>query len=292
MVTAHLAILAALLDDPMAPPPPPPDRVRLSSGETLLGTICGSNGDTVTLDHATLGLLEIPRDSIDEFGPIPAPERPKAWTYYLGLQFAGAFNVNNELNLRASGGLRWNQEEGTFTLDAEYFFNSSNDQTLDNDILVTAVQRWDIESSDWFVQLRGIYQWDQFETWEHRVSLYLGPGYRFVNQPDMKLNFTFGAGSTYEYQTDVWTPELIFGEDFTWKLDARQTLSIAVNYAPDIVDFSNYRLDGRAEYAVQVGAAGSGMALTFGARDIYQSRIEGPGTNNDLRIYGGIRYTF
>lgn len=295
MTPFETAALVALLQDPATPPPAPQDKVELKNGDVLYGTVSGPTDGRLEIDHPTLGKISVPQDDVKSFGPVPPPEvaEPESpWTYYVGLQFAGQYTANDNFNLRASAGAEWKQEHGVFTIEAEYFYNVSNAETLDNNFLATAIEKLDFGDKGWFGFGRFQYEWDQFQEWEHRFSGYLGPGYHLIKREDMMLDVYAGAGASYYYQTDEWKAEFIVGEDFEWKIDERQKITVNASIAPQVDDFSDYRIEGRAEWSCQIGNEKSGLAMVLGVRDIYQSDVEPGGTNNDLRIYGGLNYNF
>ena len=295
MSPIETAALVALLQDPAATPPPPKDKVELKNGDILYGTVSGPTDGRLEIEHPTLGKISVPADDVKSFGPVPPPtaaEPESPWSHYGGLQFPGQHPENDNFNLRAAGGFVWKQEHGTLTLDAEYFYNVSNSTTLDNNFLATAVEKLDLGDSGWFGFGRLQYEWDQFQTWEHRFSGYLGPGYHVIKEETMMLDVYAGAGATYYYQTDEWRAELIVGEDFEWKIDERQKLVVNASFAPQVDDFADYRIEGRAEWSCLVGDKKKGLEMLLGVRDIYQSDPGEGGTPNDLRIYGGLNYTF
>ncbi|MFO0004573.1 MAG: DUF481 domain-containing protein, partial [bacterium] len=115
---------------------------------------------------------------------------------------------------------------GTLTIDAEYFYNVSNATTLDNNILATAIEKLDFGDKGWFGFGRAQYEYDQFQQWEHRLSGYLGPGYHLIKTDRTMLDVYAGAGASYYYQTDEWRAEFIVGEDFEWKIDERQKITV------------------------------------------------------------------
>jgi len=292
MTPLELAALSALLLDPANPPPPPKDKVEMKSGDVFYGNVTGPTDGRLVIEHPTLGSISVPADDVKAWGPVPLPEEESPWTFYVGLQFTGQYNQNDNFDLRASAGFTWQQSGGKLTLAAEYFYNVSNSDTLDNNALVNAKQEWDLGDSPWYIFATGTYQWDQFQEWEHRISAYAGPGYRLIREESIQLDVYVGAGATYYYQTDEWRAEGIIGENFTWLIDDRQKLTVNCSFAPQFDDFADYRIEGRAEWSCLVGDKKKGIALLLGVRDIYQSDVPAGDNGNDLRIYGGLNYTF
>jgi hypothetical protein len=67
---------------------------------------------------------------------------------------------------------------------------------------------------------------------------------------------------------------------------------VNASFAPQVDDFSDYRIEGRVEWSCLIGDKKKGLEMLLGVRDIYQSDPGEGGTPNDLRIYGGLNYTF
>ena len=110
------------------------------------------------------------------------------WTFVLGTAFGYVENVNTELNLRLSAQAEHESEFARLRINTAYFLNSSNDEIVDNDFLLNSTQDWFInEESDWSLFARGTYQWDAFETWEHRLSGYVGPSFQVTSTEDLEV---------------------------------------------------------------------------------------------------------
>jgi hypothetical protein len=309
------------------------DQVVLQGGDVLRGRILGQVNGALLLEHRELGLIRIPLvrvrqygsaqsttdDSPDAEAAVDAGDAPRGgetaaerggspgrseeasegefrttpWDFYVSFAFAGAFNINDELTLRGGFGARHEDDRTRTTIDAEYYFRVFNSDVTDNNFLAKLVQEWNFGRSPWLFFVQGQYQYDEFQGWEHRISGYLGPGYRLVKTEDMSLTLRVGAGATYEAgSVDEWTPELLLAEDFAWKIGERQTIAFNASIAPNIEDLSDYRIQAQLEYVLALAGAPKGLALTLGLRNIYDSKPDDDVEGNELRIYGGIRYDF
>ena len=213
------------------------------------------------------------------------------WNFVLGAAFGYVENVNNEFNVRLSAQAEHNSEFARLRINGAYFLNSANSEIIDNDISFSTTQDWFFPQSDWSIFARGSYQWDEFELWEHRVSGYVGPGYRLFNTEKLTVDTRFGAGLTYEYGIPQTLPELLASVEWTWQINDRQKLAGTFSYAPEVTNFNQFRLSLNAEWNFQLQEA-EGLSFYIGVKDEYQSIVPQGSTRNDLRLFGGIKYDF
>lgn len=310
---------------------PPMASITLRSGDVLRGTLVRETADAVTLEHPELGTITIPTRNlllVAPYDPEPgapsssddgdpasgegsataagaegddpsavkgsgAPEPPKSpWDYYLSIAFGGSFNTNDEFSFRGGAGMKYEREPFKVSVDGEYYFRVLNEDNVDNNLLINAIEEWTIGTTPWFLFGQQQYQYDEFQSWEHRISLYGGPGYRLIRRDDLALTLRAGAGATYEVGPDEWTPQALLAEEFMWKISERQKFTFDASIAPSFEDINDYLLQVAAEYALAVDNSKKGLALTFGVRDIYDSKPASGSKHNDLRFYGGLRYDF
>ena len=213
------------------------------------------------------------------------------WDFVVGAAFGFVENVNSEFNVRLSAQAEHNSEFARLRINGAYFLNSANDEIIDNDISLSTTQDWFFPESDWSVFARGSYQWDEFELWEHRISGYVGPGYKLIKTEALTLDTRFGAGLTYEYGIPQTLPELLAAVEWSWQINDRQKFAGTFSYAPEVTNFSQFRLSLNAEWNFQLQES-KGLSFYIGIRDEFQSIVPQGSTRNDLRLFGGIKYDF
>ena len=234
-----------------------------------------------------------------EAGASPPPQDPLSaiieknnWTFVLGTAFGYVENVNSELNLRLSAQAEHTSEFARLRINSSYFLNSSNDVIVDNDFLLNTTQDWFInKDSNWSLFARGTYQWDAFELWEHRVSGYVGPNFQLVRTPALELDLRLGLGATYEYAIPQTLPEALISAEWSWEVDDRQKINGVISYVPDFTMTDQYRIEFNAEWNFRLQKE-KGLSVYLGIRDQFQSVVPQGSTNNDLRMFGGIKYEF
>ncbi|MCE2881832.1 MAG: DUF481 domain-containing protein [Planctomycetaceae bacterium] len=226
--------------------------------------------------------------------PAPAPAaETDPWKFKLAAAFAGSENdESSNWNLRFAGEAQKKLETNVTTLSAEYYFQTSDGEETDNNLRVSALEEWLFKESKWEFFAQVIYQNDEFSDWEQRIGGYVGPAYRLVEKDSYKLKVRAGAGANYEFPTETWTPELLFGESLEWTINDRSKLVNALTIYPDLDEFGEYRLEVSAEYQIDLDATKS-LKGNVGVRNEYDSYIEDTdGTSNDFKIYAGISAEF
>ena len=213
------------------------------------------------------------------------------WGFSLGAAFGYIQNVNSEVNVRLSAQAEHNSELARLRINSVYFLNRANGEIVDNDVEISSIQDWFFPDSPLSIFVQGTYQWDQYELWEHRLSGYLGPGYKIINTPELKIDGRFGGGVTYEYGVPQLLPELLLSTEWNWQIDDRQRISGNFSYAPDVTQSQQYRLSLNLEWNFRLQKE-EGMSFYVGLRDEYQSIVPEGSTRNDLRVFGGVKYEF
>ena len=216
---------------------------------------------------------------------------PAHWSFTLGAAFGYVQNVNDEVNVRLSAQAEHNSELARLRINSVYFLNRANGEIIDNDVEISSIQDWFFPESPLSIFAQGTYQWDEFELWEQRISGYLGPGYKLIDTPELKLDGRFGGGVTYEYGVPQLLPELLVSTEWNWQVDERQRISGNLSYAPDVTNTRQYRLSLNLEWNFRLQKE-DGMSFYLGLRDEYQSIVPEGSTRNDLRMFGGIKYEF
>ena len=293
-------------------PTPSPDQITLKNGDTLRGTITKNDEGLITIQHPVLGPVTIGLDKIESYGTAPAVDSGSAtnrameasvgkapiaelkpWSFYLSLGANGTFSVNDEINLHAAGGVRYETTDFKFNLDGAYDFGAVNNDTSDNNFLANALEEWTLGDTRWIAFGQQQYEYDEFQAWEHRMSAYGGPGYRLIESDTMELTVRAGVGATYQIgDVHELSAEMLLAETFTWQLSKRQKVGVISSIAPKFTDFSSFRVQIGAEWIMALDDSKKGLALTVGARDQYESKPDSGSVANDLRVYAGVRYDF
>lgn len=292
--------------------------VELKNGDRVQGTLTDDGKDEVVVVSPIFGTVTLSRDQIDTIKMITSPttgedenkmdaeaaadavaavEKPKSpWSgsVNLGLTYSDNSSTNLTLNLGASA--KRETKESVLSMNVQYFYSEDEKATTDNDVIANLDQTWILFDDDgprpWSYFAQGTYQWDEFETWEQRISPYAGIGYALKRTEDLTLDLRFGGGGTWQYEGDQsFRTQLLFEVNSSWTIDDRSSFTGAVKFAPDVSAFDEYFLTVSAVYKTKLMKA-SPLTFNISFLNIYDSE-PGIGKNgNDLKLVLGLGYSF
>ena len=288
--------------------------VTWPNGDRLSGQLRSNEGGMITLSTTSLGDVKIKAAGVtlsvegikqpdaaetkgtgaavsDENTPPLSEDDASPWTGSLSLAASTSRASSTSNNIRLGGELHRKTQTEQFDLSGTWYWNQSNGDTSDNDILVRANQEWFIRDSRWLYFAQGTWQFDQFQDWGHRVSPYAGVGYKLFDQDDLTLTIKGGGGATWQYHNNEVDPQLLFEMNTEWKINDRQSLTGFMSIAPDPVNWGNYLATIQADWKLKLGSD-TPWALTLGIRDIYDSRPSRGSNANDLKAYAGLTMDF
>lgn len=287
------------------------------NGDRLSGHLRSNEGGVITLSTTSMGDVRVNADGVTltvtdvkpqvasktaqagDAPPASTSESPvnlgddesDPWTGSLSLAASTSRASSTSNNIRLGGELHHTTEADKFDLTGSWYWNQSNGETSDNDILVRANQDWFVKDTRWLYFVQGTWQFDQFEEWGHRVSPYGGIGYQLFDQDDLSLTLKGGAGATWRYHNNEVDPQLLFEMSTEWTINDRQSLAGYMSLAPDPFNWGNYLATIKADWKFKLGTD-TPWALTIGIRDIYDSQPTGGGNANDLKAYAGLTVDF
>ena len=210
------------------------DTVVLANGDKLNGEIASWAVDHVVIDHPQLGRMRLALDQLDiDTGKPPTPglfgsDFLRSWKRSVDLGLSG--KQGNSENSDLTAGLQFSFEDAftRWRLDGRYYFNRDEDGVSDNNARVELRRDWLVPDSPWFGFGTIRYQYDQFESWLHRIVLTVGPGYELWKWGGHLLDGRLGGTFTREFgDRDQQKAESLFALDYSWKLAQRYTLTLS-----------------------------------------------------------------
>ncbi len=298
----------------------------------LLGRLIQRTADFVIFEHPILGRLEIPAGEVRTLRPLhvdtsPLPEKKaavapgpahvapqvdkadgpppvvKLWKSRLELGFSGSAGVTEESNLRIALNTAFKEDTFRLAIDSRYLLDTSSGDRTDNKLTVGAISQWDVPASRWSYFAQGRYDFDEFQSWEHRVTAGGGVGYRLVDvtglddagQPLHVFTLTgrLGLGGRKEFGSlvDGLQPEGIIGADLTWYISKRQNLSTQLTFFPDLDGTGEFRFITKAEWLLKLDAL-EGLNFKLGLDYEHQSQTDPGISPNDVTVYGTLVLEF
>jgi putative salt-induced outer membrane protein YdiY len=308
---AWIAIVACLL---LADPPT--HEITLASGETLRGMLVEQTAERVVFDHPNLGRLELSADSVkgvvalaqtpqpaqqplaaaqpaaDAQPAPPAAPPPPRWKSRFDVGFSGSAGVTEDTNLRLAFKTAHKTPEHHYRIDATYIWETSRGDRTENKFTSGVRADWPIGGSPWNWFLQARYDYDEFQSWDHRFSAHGGVGYHLVNidHDDGSDKFDFllrgGLGGRKEIGSidEDFQPEALFGIDLDWHVSEKQEFHLGSTAYPDLDELGELRVITKAEYTIELDAM-EGLVFAAGIDWEWQSQTD-PGIKpNDFNAY-------
>lgn len=295
------------------------DTVELVTGDLLHGTVAERSESAVVIEHPVLGRVTLPADQVkavtlasdapaEDAEAIPA-EPPAAvaeaaapnglsqkllpgWDKHFELGFTGT-DGNTQTSSVSVGfaALRENDEERT-KLALSVFRNEDDGTRTRNEAAGELTHDWLMPGSPWFKFINAKLEYDEFRDWETRASVFVGVGKQLIDNDKHSVIGRAGIGGSYEYGT-VNEPvlEALFGLEWVYTINERQTLSSYVTVFPDLDEFGESRVLAGSAWTIKIDEA-DGMSLKLGIENEYESRTEGTAKHNDVKYYGALVFDF
>lgn len=254
----------------------------------------GSNGDTS--GGAAKGEARPSAETPGVIAPEPPPqpvEKEKLWKFKLTL--SGSLTSGNTDTGSFAAVLSGRREtvEEKFVFDAGYFFGQSRGERTDSRATAGFRQDWLNPDSKWFFFADGRYTFDEFQSWDHRVTGHIGVGYKLLEPPKWKVNLLGGVGAVKEWgsENEDLRPEGLVGAEGVWQIAERHSLNFSSIAYPSLLDPGEFRWVNSSNWSWIVDEK-SNLSVTAGVLHEYQSQVDPGRKRNDLRLYAGLGIDF
>lgn len=329
----HAVVLASVALGWMGATAVRADEVVLASGEVLRGEIVAQTDEAITLEHPILGALAIPRDRIASWlegeaptaapggdaaaaapaegeaaAPTPAEEvadegaaaleaateADDGWDSRFELGFSSSTGNTDAQSLNV--GIRSTRETERMktAFDALYFYGATDGDRNTNKFTTGVLNDWLFpDESRWLFFAQGRYDFDEFQSWEHRLTAATGPGYRFIDTETFDLTLRAGGGVAKEIgsKRNQLIPEALTGGDLSWKINDRQDLTAATTFFWDLDETGEFRNTSTAAWNLTLDTE-SNMKFSLGLLNEYQSQVDPGVKHNDLKVFGALVFDF
>lgn len=238
-------------------------------------------------------VLEAPITHVVDGGGLLPSERPvKLWSGGGEVGLNGAEGNSKLFTLRTGFNARRKTDTNLLITDLLYTYAKQNGKLTQNQMLFNARDELLFVGSPWSLFASTNIEYDDLRAFDFLIGVYGGVGYQVLQTTETDWRLRAGAGAVRQVggPQDRWVPEMVFGTDFSHKLDDRQSIVLNADYYPRVDDFAQYRVRVRAAYQIILDAA-SGTTLRLGVQDRYDSN-PGPARKNDLTYYATLGFTF
>ena len=278
--------------------------IKLSNGDQIHGSITHQNDKIVTIEHSSLGTLEIKRDQIATIltirnEPMPAellPQEPADnglfgsgfladWKRDFEFGLNGAKGVSENLNIRAAFVSTYKDEEDRWNYEMLYLNSQSDNITSQSRAQVILNKDWLIPESKWFYFANGRFDWDEFKDWNYRISAFVGPGYEFIDTDEWYLRGRAGIGGNQTFgDTERFTLEALAGLETGWHITDQQFIEFKTTFYPGLSNLGEYRNITTLDWIHDLDYY-RGLAVKLGIYNEYDSQQR---QGNDFRYFATI----
>ncbi len=294
------------------------DVLRLKAGDVLRGVVLERTEAYVILEHPLLGRLTIPKEHLmveDEGQPQVDAEAPAdsavaavdaaapaddeadqpaaEWSSRVDVGLNATFGNSDDQSLAVDVGTERQSPRSALTLASGYYYAVSDNETTNNQFNFTGNHDWLNPESRWFYFVRGTYDFDEFESWRHRVAGQGGPGYHLVQADDLTIDLKAGLGARREFVSendDVKFEAVgqVLGE---WQMTDRQSLTFSAAIFPVVTEPDDYRTEEQVAWRMALDNDQK-LNLAFKIKHEYQSVVDPENDKHDVRLFLGLGYQF
>ncbi len=291
------------------------DSVELVTGDLLHGTVLEQTDAAVVLEHPIMGNVTLPVDQVkavlvtadgEEVVVTPEPEEEAplidkdsfsqnilpGWDKNFELGFNGSEGNSQTFNIHSVFDATQEDDYNRTRLGARFFQNKDDGTRTRNEFIAEGTHDWLMPDSPWFKFATVKYQYDEFQDWEDRLSAFVGVGKQLIETDKHDLIGRVGIGGSYEFGSiNELVPEALFGLEWVYTINERQTLASYVTVFPDLDEFGESRTIAGAAWTLAVDEA-DGISLKFGIDNEYESKTGGTAKHNDVKYYGALVFDF
>ncbi len=244
------------------------------------------------------GSVSLPAPPAAEEEAAPAPEvipeqKAAEWDTKLNIGLNFSAGNTDQSGLAATIVTKRTTETSALTLDAGYYFANENSKKTANQFTAGVLHDWLFKNSPWILSADARYDFDDFKSYDHRVSAHAGVGYKLIEKDKINLTLRAGGGFFKEFGSgrNEIVPEAMLGADFSWQITENQGFELTHRFYPDLSQGGEYRMLTTAGWNMKIDKA-DGLSLTVNLLHEYVSDVDPGIENSDLKLYAGLAYDF
>ncbi|MFW6336082.1 MAG: DUF481 domain-containing protein [Phycisphaeraceae bacterium] len=208
----------------------------------------------------------------------------QGWTREFEVGVFGEAGVSDSLDIIARVSTEYENERKRWLFDSGLLYGQDEGEQTDGEFDASLRRDWRIPEKPVFYFAQGGYDYDNFESWEHRVRGNGGVGYEFLDNETYDLNGRLGAGLLAEFggsQDDDVVPEGLAGVDFSWNVREGHVFTAFNNFYPQLEDVGEFRNVTGLEYTIEIDRE-EGLSFKVGVENEHDSN---DAEKNDLVYY-------
>ncbi|AFT67020.1 YdiY family protein [Cycloclasticus sp. P1] len=270
--------------------------IKLLNGDTLNGDVIKTENGQVTLSHPILGLVTIPSSNIKPAVVSEEKIVDKKDNGLLGTGFFKDWKRSAELGINGNEGNTQDMDihigvNGDFSnttrrwsVSSVYNNGSDDNETTKSDFFAQFTRDFLNPSTPHFSFIKGRYDWDEFEDWDHQIDLSAGVGSQLIKKDAWSLIGRTGLGVSKEFggDNDDWTPEALLGLESFWAISKHHSVEFKNSLYPNLDKLGEFR--NLTELNWKIGLADiNNLNLKVGFVNDYDSLANGESQENDFQ---------
>lgn len=271
------------------------ETLELANGDKVTGTVVERSDDTIVLDHALFGRIEIPLAELKQ------PEAPnpglfgtgflEGWTRTASLGLSGESGDSDKIDLVAALDGDFEGEEMRLAFDARYNLSTAEGDTTTQNAMAALGSDWLFPQSRWFTFARGRFDYDEFRSWTLRLQGNLGVGYSFIGNERFALRGRTGPSVVQEWKVDQFRAEWLAGPELVWRINHVMSVEASNLFYYSFTPWGEFRNLSNVSWKLDL-LEDPDLSLNAGAENEYQSDVESGAEHNSLKYYTAIGVDF
>ncbi|WP_236610501.1 MULTISPECIES: YdiY family protein [Cycloclasticus] len=260
------------------------------------GDVIKTENGQVTLSHPILGLVTIPSSNIKPAVVSEEKIVDKKDNGLLGTGFFKDWKRSAELGINGNEGNTQDMDihigvNGDFSnttrrwsVSSAYNNGSDDNETTKSDFFAQFTRDFLNPSNPHFSFIKGRYDWDEFEDWDHQIDLSAGVGSQLIKKDAWSLIGRTGLGVSKEFSgdNDDWTPEALLGLESFWAISKHHSVEFKNSLYPNLDKLGEFR--NLTELNWKIGLADiNNLNLKVGFVNDYDSLANGESQENDFQ---------
>lgn len=274
-------------------------RAALAAAEAELRRLETAEGSSVPV--ASPGGTVAPAGDVADADPAPlAPADPgfldwKSWNKSITFGLNGSSGNSDALSGHLTVGLDREIRRHKTRVDALYRASQRDGRNSENRLRLDVRHDWlPPEDGRWRWWVKGTYEFDEFQSWDHRASGHAGFGYEMLKESETTLVWRMGLGGsqTFGGEDDDFAPEaLLTGVDFARQIKQDQRLVFGTELFFDLREAEDYRVNSSMNYEITIDRE-TGMILRTGVDHRFESEPGGRAERSDFNYFMSLGWRF
>lgn len=221
----------------------------------------------------------------------------KGWEGSVELGITGSAGNSETFNFRTGIALERIRPKMETRVGLLYNYSTDDGSETKNRFEASARNDWLMPDSRWRYFVQGKYEFDEFQSWDSRISGFGGVGYEFIRPEDQPANLSLvgraglGGAQTIGGPDESFTPEALLGLDFDWVIKDGQKFFVHTELFPSLDEFGDFRWITDVGYEILLSQENN-LFLKLGVQDRYDTNPGGMAKRNDVDYYVTLGWKF